>query len=212
MKLKKIASLVLAGVMAVSMLAGCAGKTGTTENNNTTVVAGSTTAVTVFNGEQEDIKFASNSALQNALSQAVKAVGTSEKYSQKILGSNNKPTTVTVYANEYVKEFITAATGIVDKGFTDKVGDSTKLIVERYDSNAALSEDAAVLTAAKALESVKENNAAAGIKTGDKYVAFTYDGTVAVASVTDTTGATVYFVAYTITQHGTEQTYTGVGE
>ena len=71
MKLKKIASLMLAGVMAVSMLAGCSGKTEEkpgTENPEVTPVTG---AAAVVNAELDDkkdiIEFGNDAGLQSVL-------------------------------------------------------------------------------------------------------------------------------------------------
>ena len=74
MKLKKIASLMLAGVMAVSMLAGCSGKTeekpGQDENNNSQATGVSTTFAGYLNDSH--VKFADNSTYQTFLSDAIK--------------------------------------------------------------------------------------------------------------------------------------------
>ena len=73
MKLKKIASLMLAGVMAVSMLAGCSGK-GTDNGNdgNTEVKPTTSNAVSVMNDAQSAVKFEANSDFDAALAAAAK--------------------------------------------------------------------------------------------------------------------------------------------
>ena len=73
MKLKKIASLMLAGVMAVSMLAGCSGK-GTDDKNdgNTEVKPTPSNAVTVMNDAQDAVKFEANPDFDAALAAAAK--------------------------------------------------------------------------------------------------------------------------------------------
>ena len=74
MKLKKIASLMLAGVMAVSMLVGCSGKSeekpGEEENNNNQATGVSSTFAGFLSGDR--IKFADNSTYQTFLSDAIK--------------------------------------------------------------------------------------------------------------------------------------------
>ena len=69
MKLKKIASLALAGIMAVSMLAGC--KDGSSSSEPTNPVTPVTGAASVVNGEldknADDISFADNAVLTNLL-------------------------------------------------------------------------------------------------------------------------------------------------
>ena len=72
MKLKKIASLMLAGIMAVSMLAGC--KSGDNNNNddNTEVTPTVSNAVSVMNGAQDSVKFESSADYDAALAAAAK--------------------------------------------------------------------------------------------------------------------------------------------
>ncbi len=73
MKLKKIASLMLAGVMAVSMLAGCSGDGNKEENGgNTEVKPTVSNAVTVMNDAQSAVKFEANPDFDAALAAAAK--------------------------------------------------------------------------------------------------------------------------------------------
>ena len=73
MKLKKIASLMLAGVMAVSMLAGCSGDGNKEENGgNTEVKPTVSNAVSVMNDAQSAVKFEANSDFDAALAAAAK--------------------------------------------------------------------------------------------------------------------------------------------
>ena len=73
MKLKKIASLMLAGVMAVSMLAGCSTKSNEEENGgNTEVKPTISNAVTVMNDAQSAVKFEANADFDAALAAAAK--------------------------------------------------------------------------------------------------------------------------------------------
>ena len=80
MKLKKIASLMLAGVMAVSMLTACGeGKTDPENPDNPVVVPETGIVAAVNNGQNahNDVKitFTSDSTLDAALASAVKAFG-----------------------------------------------------------------------------------------------------------------------------------------
>ena len=82
MKLKKIASLALAGIMAVSMLAGCSGKTENNENNgNQNQVAAATVADyanSLLSKEQKNVfEFENSADLTAALK---KVAGDSEKF------------------------------------------------------------------------------------------------------------------------------------
>ena len=71
MKLKKIASLMLAGIMAVSMLAGC--KTGTTtDDGNTDVKPVASDAVAIMNDAQSAVKFDNDADFDAALAAAAK--------------------------------------------------------------------------------------------------------------------------------------------
>ena len=82
MKLKKIASLALAGVMAVSMLAGCSGNGGNGgDNNNDDVVDTSVLGVDgIVSLLDEDttksVTFSADNSLQNALNKVVSEIGT----------------------------------------------------------------------------------------------------------------------------------------
>ncbi len=73
MKLKKIASLALAGVMAVSMLAGCANGTGsssTTTDDDATVAT--VTVDDAMNAVQKNVEFKTSTTLDTWLAAAVK--------------------------------------------------------------------------------------------------------------------------------------------
>ena len=203
MKLKKIASLALAGVMAVSMLAGCAGKTGTTDDNGNTVVTTGSSAASFFNDEQKetnevDVTFSYSASLESALTKAVKFVGTD-------------------VSEAYVSYFVYNTTGVgndsfVTKNTADTAADgdtATQLYVLKIDD--VWSEDAALKTAVEGLnDEVKDlidttfaDNQAAGTK----YFDFTYTGDVATVAVQKPDGSTVYYVAYTITQSAAEKTF-----
>ena len=79
MKLKKIASLMLAGIMAVSMLAGC--KSGTTPNTDPTEPETPATGVSAtfasYLNDDDVVSFADNSVMQSALASAVKKLDNS---------------------------------------------------------------------------------------------------------------------------------------
>ena len=83
MKLKKIASLALAGVMAVSMLAGCAG--GNNDNNsssgdNGSEVVPASAVVNMFNSKQSvtntvKVEFTADAKLEKAIQDAIDLAG-----------------------------------------------------------------------------------------------------------------------------------------
>lgn len=73
MKLNKILALALSGVMAVSMLAGCSGKTDSgDEGNQPPVVA--TDIATIMNNYQDTIEFKTSTDQSNYLTSALKEV------------------------------------------------------------------------------------------------------------------------------------------
>ena len=208
MKLKKIASLALAGVMAVSMLAGCATKAPETDDNKGTVVTtGSAAVVEAFNDKQETVEFASDATLQSALEQAVKSVGTANSFKL----SNGSTAT----GEDYVWAYMYQLTGDkYESDFPTKDSESgTKMVVARYGSKSD-SVWSMTAVAAKAADDLKEDVAdykettfKSGMTSGSKYYDYTYTGNVAVASFTDGEGATAYYVVYTVTRTATEQTY-----
>ena len=90
MKLKKIASLMLAGIMAVSMLAGC--KSGTTDDNkqeDTNNVTAGSQIVTMLNDaiapNKAGIKFTSDAELDAALKQLVTEKGVKAENNDRVL-------------------------------------------------------------------------------------------------------------------------------
>ena len=91
MKLKKIASLMLAGVMAVSMLAGCSGKG--TDNKGEETVTASTLTGKVISALDEDttkkVAFSSSSVLDAAIAKAVQQVGVDDTISNDLLNQIN---------------------------------------------------------------------------------------------------------------------------
>ena len=94
MKLKKIASLMLAGVMAVSMLVGCSTKSNEEENGGTTEVKPTVSnAVTVMNDAQSAVKFEANSDFDAALAAAAKKAAHADvknaKYTVALVGTDN---------------------------------------------------------------------------------------------------------------------------
>ena len=104
MKLKKIASLMLAGIMAVSMLAGCKSDSANGNNNddNTVVVPSTSAVVTALNNGQSadnDVKvaFSSNASFDAALKKAVENAGNYDDGDDvltellNLLGEKNEP-------------------------------------------------------------------------------------------------------------------------
>ena len=214
MKLKKIASLALAGVMAVSMLAGCSGNGSNGDNNNggnTVVEPGTSSIVTAFNdGQDKDNKvkvaFSSDASLDAALQKAGKEVGSSAtrlsvlRYVVGLMGKSY----------DSLNDFATADTEdgeIVDKQSKTMIG------VMMFTSANYWTEKDAVSDAARDVDDLiatlatdNKNSNGENDTVGEKYYTFDYTGTVSMVSVAQESGATNYYVVFTITQTAAQQT------
>ena len=210
MKLKKFAAMMLAGVMAVSMLAGCSGKgtNGGNGDDGVVVEPSSSSIVTAFNnGQDEDndvkVAFTSDSKLDTVLAKAAESAD--EYASDAWIGAKMK---LLSGIFSYVED---TELWDDDDRANLKVGQSqTALIVKQYTSSAYWTEADAVNAAAREVDKLiatldvgkREGNET------DKYKTFSYDGSVSMVSVERNSGKTVYFVAYTITQTVGEGTVT----
>ena len=207
MKLKKIASLMLAGVMAVSMLAGCSGKGGSNNNNNNQNEDTNTSSMVVaVNEAQEKIEFTADATMTNVLSKMA-----------SIYGSSNVP------AEKDIKEFIQKSTGAADydsdfynaKSNAEKIDDGaerTVLYVKTVKSSEAYNEDAAMNIVARNVADEVEKLADTtfvdvdddkknATEQGEKYADYTYAGEISdMVTIEDVTGTSTYVVVYTITQ------------
>ena len=217
MKLKKIASLVLAGVMAVSMLAGCSGKTEGDEKPGDDVVVVPETGIVaeVNNGQNEDneakIDFTSNASLDVALTSAVKAFGEYSNYevlTQRVanllsMDAWNKTILNNVYHGMANPDVPMKNDNSVDD---DADGDVVEFVeVITISSETAKSEDAAMKQAAETIDKVVGQLPATSYvkgetKGGEKYCDYTYTGAVSMVTVEKANGMTTYCFAYTIAQ------------
>ena len=80
MKLKKIASLMLAGVMAISMLAGCSnGSNGNNDKEeiNTDVLSAASVIAELDKNTTDKVTFSANASLESALNKALSVTGSS---------------------------------------------------------------------------------------------------------------------------------------
>ena len=217
MKLKKIASLMLAGVMAVSMLAGCSGKTEGDEKPGDDVVVVPETGIVaeVNNGQDEDneakIDFTSNTSLDVALTSAVKAFGENSNAKDltnrvaNLLSMDAWSTTITDEGYHGMKDpdYPMQNTNSVDDGADGDVVEFVEVFT--IDSDKAKSEDAAMKQAAETIDAVVgELHATSYVKGqtkgGDKYCDYTYTGAVSMVTVEKANGMTTYCFAYTIAQ------------
>ena len=151
MKLKKIASLMLAGVMAVSMLAGCEGKNTTSgddnkdEQNQVTAASVADYANSLLSDKQKSIfEFENSAELTTAL--------------QKVAGNSKKFTSddIAIYKDAYQwKDISELATELKNelklefdhgntKGLAETTAKGTKTATWVYGVSGKLAEDAAV--------------------------------------------------------------------
>ena len=210
MKLKKIASLMLAGVMAVSMLAGCSGNGSNNNNNNDdpVVVPGVNVAnvISQLDSDTTDkVTFSAGNTLQNALNDGVQDYG----YGILSLGfgaqdiinyvkpqanvettSDNKFHTGGNYADD---EQTVMNAGVVN---TNGMNDTYAL--------RALAD--AIDTSVASVTTMVENNlgANAQVQDGDTYYTYEYTGELAIAKVESVSGLSSYIYVYTIDRTPTE--------
>ena len=207
MKLKKIVSLALAGVLAVSMLAGCSGKgTGNGGNGEVVIPSDSSIVSAVNNGQsvgnKVKINFTSDDGLDAALAKAVTLTeGDLQENVEKLAGIANKLT----QSNELFDDRTTdQVNDVVENKYVKDGTTYTKVVVEPLP---ALTEEAALKMAAdkideevaKLVATTYRDSGNDKTEDGDNYLDFTYTGIVSMASV-ENYGNTTYYVAYVINQ------------
>ena len=208
MKLKKIASLALAGVMAVSMLAGCSGKGNNSGNNNgngvvtATGVNADTVIAALTDATTEAVKVTASSELQNELETVVKYLGDSSFSIGDMNDDFSKPAMAYFTGVEYVNgfDFINednykkAQTVIFTHATSNIVGND----VDDTMSKLAIARDIDV-----AIDNLqmKENSLNEGetVEDGDDYYTFNYTAELAVVKISNAAGQTAYVYACTVT-------------
>lgn len=217
MKLKKIGSLALAGVMAVSMLAGCAGKT--PETGNEGGAATTSSIVTVVNDAQDVATFTSDAKLEEALQKAVELAGDTaldkiETYFTNLSG-------VKSYS---VKEFNSGIAnwqnteGLLKASSDNAKSENVKNLVKTFEVDGktftyctvsgivGMNEAAAKKIIANEIADLVEAQPTTTYKEGttsegDYYLDYTYDGTVSMVSDTDDLGVTTYYYVVVLNQN-----------
>ena len=209
MKLKKIASLALAGIMAVSMLAGCGDNANGGNNNNGGETNTATGVAAAFNeaqiaGNAVKVEFTNSSALNSYLAEAVKRAGqkaantTVETELNYVSGIADKvPASLRAFANESTDN--------------DNLEDGMKIVqVDVYKAgvNEALNEAAAVKYAAnkvnEAVAALDADNYVKNSGVGSTYYKYGYTGEASMVSVVNNDGTTDYYFVTVITQTITE--------
>ena len=214
MKLKKIVSLALAGVMAVSMLAGCAnnGGNGGNDSGKEPVTQPATGVAAAFNDAQSStnkakVVFSNDASLDAALAKAVKMNGQGADWDdvsqdvQYITGLVSKGTFI--WKGTYNNVLVDNTTDSVD-GATATFARCIQL----NSSSGVWSEEAAINKVASEIDGIasvlldttyseeKDNET----EEGETYYDYSYTGTASMVSVDNTDGTTDYYFFYTITQ------------
>ena len=202
MKLKKFAAMMLAGVMAVSMLAGCSGKGTNGGNNgaNQPEPTPETGIVAAFNNEQDEdnevkVTFSSNASLENAVKKAV-----------EVAGANTDANDIAFSVGQSVG-FANSALDFAEhgdeKGITDG-GTRTALYVNKFVSGVRYNEDFAIDAAVRNMNDVvaalDEDTLATNHNDDVDYFELSYTGNACMVSVPQEDGSTDWYVVYTITQ------------
>jgi len=228
MKLKKIASLMLAGVMAVSMLAGCSGNNTTDpENPDDPIVVPETGIVAAVNDGQNvdnDVKitFTSDSNLDALLNSAVQAYGenpsATELYNRinalssfdgefNQISSGEHTYNGMMSGSNVAGTPIVVATGAVYNEAKDGAdGDVVTILGTRVINSATkLTEEMAMKQVASEIDKQIANLKATSYKKGttmggQKYCDYSYTGNVSMVKVVKADSTVNYCFAYTITQ------------
>ena len=221
MKLKKIASLALAGVMAVSMLAGCKGTDGSNNSSSTTTAASIIDAVN--NGQdganKVKVAFTADSKLEDAAKKAVAAHGDSFAINKseiadyaaivatkddvddfyKNTANGGQPTNPVPKDGEKNVYFNVVSLGSSAASTTFLMNYAASLI----DADVAKLDDTTLVTKDEA------TGTWSGSQTmdDDTYYDFSYTGTACLFSAPNSDGSTDYYMAYTITQTVAKKTF-----
>ena len=217
MKLKKIASLMLAGVMAVSMLAGCnsAPVDDNTDDNNGNVVTPTSIVTAVNDGQSATnrvkIDFTADAALDSALTKAVKSIGdrwdsTGLNVELVRLTGNDLIDNQMFYTGDTNTNFGTTVNpnndpwknidGTVIEGMA-----AMPLMNVMSDKAAAEKAAAKIINEVVAeLDDTTYVEGTNGTVAGEKYCDFSYTGTVSMVSSVENDGTVNYYFAFVITQ------------
>ena len=209
MKLKKIAALALAGVMAVSMLAGCAGK-GTGDKSETTELTAAVVAQ-LNSDTTKKASFGKSTALQATLDKAVQSLGDSATSSgtilSKMLKVDTKLSKDAIYSTTSDKSWETydkatdAVTGVVGLKVTKGMYTDEYIAKELAGKLETATVANPGLTIAN-LPTASVNNYTDSETGKQYYYTFSYQVDLASKVVEMVTSDTdvYYFVAYTVTR------------
>ena len=227
MKLKKIASLALAGVMAVSMLAGCANKPGNNNDGNGNGQVETTVADVLNKAQTGDVKvnFTENAdlnaALQTAiaeygikvnadnLTKAAGLVGIDETVPTKLSGSGCQFTTAG--SNPDLAGLLTNKVEYAT--YDDLAGTYTTVGYKEFKGYPSTA--SAVTAMANEMNEIlgndllDTNSDTTSLVKGGKYYTYSYDGNVALVILNQPNGTVNYGLFYVINQTVAVATYNG---
>ena len=213
MKLKKIASLALAGVMAVSMLAGCKGNnSGSTGDQGNTVVETTGIAKELNDaqtpGNTVKVSFTSDSSFDADLAEAAKRAGqgaTSALVMGHLVTVSGIVTDYTFDENAVTNDTMGLAAQVMTTNSDCKSAtDRTFLVVTK---SAYLTKDAAMADFANVADSIIAKLPAKTSDTvgaGESYYTFNYTGKASMVEVANNNGTTSYYFAVVLTQNHTK--------
>ena len=208
MKLKKIASLMLAGVMAVSMLAGCSNGTNPEDDKKDPVVDSSLTGKVIAALDEDTTKnvtFTSSSALDATINKTIAVIGT-ENISKMAVGDLRNVDDELGKDSEFAYRYNN------NKNNADAASKDAKVtVIVNAQVPAGASEDYAVKQIAKAIDNspVVKNLETDSVtftvdtdgdgKNEEFWYNWTYTGNISVVKVEDAqTGVVSYVVVYTM--------------
>ena len=216
MKLKKIASLMLAGVMAVSMLAGCSNGTKPDDGEKDPVVDSSLTGKVIAALDEDTTKivdFTSDSALDVAVAKAVENYGV--KYLSKVDATVLNSIDDKISTDDEIALSQDKSNNSAGAKKDAKEGSMTVVLTGKtLGVTAGVStEYAAKVIAQKIDDEIANLDLPENSKTytydkdkGDFWYNFSYTGNLSVTEVKDAvTGASSYIAVYTITRTAAEQ-------
>ena len=201
MKLKKIASLMLAGIMAVSMLAGCKSGT-TTDDGNTDVKPVDSSFAAKINDELDDnqkaiVTFKADSTLESALNKAAGMIN--------VNALNVDDTDWLTDSNilQSFNEMMDADGSNFTNVFKDNDEDQTGAAILVVPGN--LTEKGMTEAVVDKLDDLIKTGVLPNGYNGTKYYKYTYEGKIAVAKVDSNDGkVSAYVVGIVIDQTATE--------
>ena len=207
MKLKKIASLMLAGVMAVSMLAGCSGN-GNGGNGgegegpvNTDNLSAASVIAELDKDTTDKVSFTADDSVQNALNKSVKDMGAA------ITGVD--AWTIATYTAEVGDiEYVTAAAFDFSQ-LNKKDADAQTLLwataIPAYDYSEKVAVDAIAAQIDSMIDQMNlPENSAASVANGDTYYKYSYAAKIATVKVESSSGYNGYVAFLTLTATSSE--------